>query len=189
VNGWLTWALGSLGGVVPHAREYAFDELLRNTLAAHARAYPSLWDGTLSVDDACHAFYSTNPERCGIGLTTNYSGQVMHQPTWSLFDTIRLAGITPTAAGFRIEPQLPLSRFSLRLPNAGVAYSARLARGYVTASASDTLTMEVAPPSRGRYAAYANGRAVPTKRRGGLLVFSLRAKRGKPANWALAPKI
>ena len=187
VNGWLTWALGSLGGTVPHAREYAFDELERNTLAAHARAYPSHWNGTLSVDDACRSFYSTNPERCGIGLTTNYSGQIMHQPTWSLFDTIRLAGITPTAGGFRIEPQLPFGKFSLRVPNVGVAYSGRLARGYVVASSSDTLTMEVAPPGKGRYTAYANGRAVAAKKRDGLVVFSLRAKRGKPADWALAP--
>ena len=40
VNGWLTWALGELDGVVPNAREYALDELERNTLAAHATRLP-----------------------------------------------------------------------------------------------------------------------------------------------------
>lgn len=40
VKGWLTWALGSLDGVVPRAGAYALDELQRNTLRAHARAFP-----------------------------------------------------------------------------------------------------------------------------------------------------
>ncbi len=55
LNGWLTWALGTLDGAVPGARGDAFSELVRNTLAAHATAFPNSWDGILSVDDACHA--------------------------------------------------------------------------------------------------------------------------------------
>ena len=61
VNGWLTWALGELDGVVPDAREYALDELERNTLAAHATAYPDHWAGVISVDDACNAHYEADP--------------------------------------------------------------------------------------------------------------------------------
>jgi len=37
--------------VVPHARELAFDELRRNTLATRTAAFPEHWNGTLSVDD------------------------------------------------------------------------------------------------------------------------------------------
>ena len=48
VNGWLTWALSELDGVVPHARRYAWDEYTRNTLAAHTRAFPDHWNGTIS---------------------------------------------------------------------------------------------------------------------------------------------
>jgi hypothetical protein len=128
INGWLTWALGTLGGAVPHAREYAFSELERNTLAAHATAYPRHWDGTISVDDACHSFYSPTPATCGAGITTGYEGQIMHQPAWSLFDAIRLVGIDPTERGFRIEPELPFRTFSLALPDVGVAYRASGAR-------------------------------------------------------------
>ena len=43
VNGWLTWALASLDGTVPHAAGYAWSEYTRNTLAAHARAFPHHW--------------------------------------------------------------------------------------------------------------------------------------------------
>lgn len=96
VDGWLTWALASLG-----QRDYAFSELLRNTLAAHATACPAHWDGIISVDDVCYAYYSAIPEVCGAGLTTGYEGQIMHQPAWSLFDTIRLAGITPIEKALR----------------------------------------------------------------------------------------
>src|SRR5204863_9788301 len=47
VDGWLTWALGTLDGLVPNAREDAFDELERNTLATRATVYPQHWDGIL----------------------------------------------------------------------------------------------------------------------------------------------
>jgi hypothetical protein len=101
VDGWLTWALGELDGKVAGARPLAFSERERNTLAAHAHAYPRHWDGTISVDDVCDAFYSPPPIDCGAGLTTAYAGQIMHQPARSLFDAIKLAGIDPTAAGGR----------------------------------------------------------------------------------------
>ena len=173
VDGWLTWALGSLGDSVPHARDYAFSELELGTLAAHARAYPSHWDGITSVDDACHAFYSPTPAACGAGLTTGYAGQVMHQPAWSLFDTIRLAGIEPTATGFRVEPRLPMRSFSLALPRAGVAYDAREARGYFVTATRRPLTLEVKPPAGRRWSVRANGRPARFALRGGMLVFSL----------------
>lgn len=80
VDGWLTWALGELDGKVPGARSLAFSELERNTLAAHAHAYPRHWDGTISVDDVCDAFHPPTPMDCGAGPTTAYVGQIMHQP-------------------------------------------------------------------------------------------------------------
>ena len=126
VNGWLTWALGTLSPSVPGAARAAFDEFLRNTLAAHASAYPRHWNGTISVDDVCHAFYSPTPATCGIGVKTTIAGQIMHQPAWSLFDAIALAGVTSTAAGYRIEPRLPLPAFSLApRPGNCVGFSVR----------------------------------------------------------------
>ncbi|HEY1828066.1 MAG TPA: hypothetical protein VGF87_08600, partial [Acidimicrobiales bacterium] len=57
-NGWLTWALGTLQGVVPGAVDDAWSEYLRNTLANHATQFPDHWAGTISVDDVCYAYYS-----------------------------------------------------------------------------------------------------------------------------------
>ena len=52
----------------------------------------------------------------------------MHQPAWSLFDAIKLAGIEPTASGYSIVPDLPFARFSLRFPDVGLADEARRVR-------------------------------------------------------------
>ena len=188
VNGWLAWSLGELGDTVPGARRYAFDELQRNTLRAHARAYPRHWGGTISVDDVCRAHFSTDSARCGIGLT-GYTGQIMHQPTWLLYDTIRLAGIEPTTRGYRIQPKLPLRRFSLRLPRAGVAYGPAGARGYVVTLRAARLRMEVTAPAAGRFIAYANGTPVRSRQKGRTVAFTLPARAGRAAQWAITPPL
>jgi hypothetical protein len=188
VNGWLTWALGTLDGLVPGARDDAFDELERNTLATRATVYPQHWDGILSVDDACRSWYSTNPSQCGVGLSTNYDTQIMHQPAWSLFDVIKLAGIEPGADGYRVVPHLPMTTFNVRLPGAGVAQRPRELRGYVRPEQGGTLRMRVAvPPGAGARAlvAYANGRRVTSSISDGLVVFDLPATAGQDADWAV----
>jgi hypothetical protein len=85
----------------------------------------------ISVDDACFAHYEADPSRCGVGLSTDWNTQLMHQPAWSLFDAIKLAGIEPTRAGYRIDPHLPMSAYSLRLPRAGIAVRRGEMRGYL----------------------------------------------------------
>jgi hypothetical protein len=185
VNGWLTWALGRLDGQLPGARELAFDELTRNTLRAHALAYPRHWGGTISVDDVCRSHNSTNPERCGIGIADGYSGQVMHQPGYLLWDTIKLAGIEPDARGYAIAPVLPMPTFSLRLPGVGLEWGRRGARGYLRVARTEPLRMVVRAPSGGRYEAFAGGRRVASARRGRDVIFTLQARRGRAADWAI----
>ena len=107
LNGWLTWAYGTLDGVVPDARGLAWDEYTRNTLANHATLWPDHWDGTISVDDVCYAYYSAHPSYCGNGLGTSYEGQITEQPTWMVMNAIDLAGVTPLEDGFAITPHLP----------------------------------------------------------------------------------
>jgi hypothetical protein len=186
VNGWLTWALGQAAGTVPNARSYAFDELQRNTLAAHAHAYPGNWDGVLSVDDACRSWYSAQPGLCGFGSKHRFNTQNMHQPAWSLFDTIKLAGIEPEARGYSIDPRLPLKRFSLRLPGAGVAVTPRVIRGYVRVATSRALRMRVTVPQTRHVTVFAAGRRVAFHPAGGAVEFRLPVTRGRDANWAVA---
>jgi hypothetical protein len=189
INGWLTWALGELDGVVPRAREYAFDEFERNTLTAHARAYPRHWNGVISVDDVCYAHYASDPSRCGIGILSGWSTQVMHQPSWSLFAALKLAGLDPVRDGYRIDPHLPMKSFSLRLPDAGIEYGRARARGYLRPHGRRALKLTVTLPAalgHGPVAAFVDGRRVSGRRAGGKLSFSLRARSGRSVDWAVA---
>lgn len=191
LNGPLTWALGRLAGELPGAAREAFDELRRNTLTAHAEAFPEHWTGILHVDDACHSFYASAPDQCGIGLLLDLggtNGQITHQPAWGLFSALRLAGIEPTGSGYRFAPTLPLRRFELRLPRAGVAVEPGLMRGYVRTEAAATLRIELRPRHTAGLAnarVWADGRPV-TARVGGAAV-SFRAPTGadRILDWAL----
>ncbi|HEV3230434.1 MAG TPA: hypothetical protein VGY97_13240 [Solirubrobacteraceae bacterium] len=188
VNGWLTWSLGELDGVVPQARAYAWDEYIRNTLATHATAFPDHWDGTISVDDVCFAYYSSTPSYCGNGLSYSYSGQITEQATWMVMDAIRLAGITPVGTGYRIVPHLPMNNFSLRLPQIGVASEPGVLRGYLRPEQSGSVQMQVAaPPGTDvhRLVAFADGRQVPSTVQDGLVTFALATQAGRSADWAV----
>jgi hypothetical protein len=188
INGWLTWALSSLDGKLAHARDYAWDEYLSNTLAAHATAFPDSWDGTISTDDVCNGYYSSRPDLCGNDLSTAFDGQNTEQATWMVMDAIRLAGINPTESGFAITPHLPLKRFSLRLPDIGVESAPGVIRGYVRVQQSGRLTMTVTSPAGARSSAVAtfvDGRRVPAISRGGEVTFALSARAGRAASWAV----
>ena len=187
VNGWLTWALAELDGTVPHAARYAWDEYARNTLAAHAHAFPRHWDGTISVDDACNAYYATAPANCGIGQYNDYAGQITEQPTWMVMNALNLAGLKATRSGYRIDPHLG-SRFSVRFPRVGVARAAKVLRGYVRVSRGGRLLLRVRVPRGARgVTASAWGRTVPHRRSaGGLVTFRLPTRPGRAADWAVA---
>jgi hypothetical protein len=188
LNGHLTWAYASLDGTLPHARDLAWDEYTRNTLAKHAELYPDHWQGTISIDDVCHAFYGNHPESCGTGLSQTYSGQITEQPTWMVMNAIRLAGLTPTGRGYDIAPHLPFDRFSLRTPQIGIASERRRLRGYVTPLASGPVQLDVKPPAGADAATlvtWANGRKVPHTIAGTSARFDVPGSAGKRSDWAL----
>ena len=124
----------------------------------------------ISVDDMCNAHYQADPSRCGIVIASGaWNTQIMHQPAWSLFDVIKLAGIDPVADGYRIDPHLPMKTFSLRLPVAGLAVKPGELRGYVRAERDGALTMRVRVPdgrSREQRARVRERRPRPARRRG-----------------------
>ena len=186
LNGNLTWAYGTLDGVVPGARSLAWDEYTRNTLARHATLWPDHWQGTISVDDVCHAFYANDPERCGTGLSSNYDGQITEQATWMVMDAIRLAGVTPTEAGYDVAPHLPFARFSLRLPRIGVASERRRLRGYVRPVEGGPVGLAVhVPAGVTSVTTWAGGRTVAHSVAGNVVSFTVPTRAGAPANWAV----
>jgi hypothetical protein len=193
INGQMTWALANLDGVVPNATADAWDEYLRNTLATHATVFPNHWNGLISVDDECAAFYQSPASGCGIGLATGagavngYDTQIMHQPAYALFDLLKLAGVEATASGYQVVPHLPMHTFDVRLPDVGVAQQPGLIRGYVRTSGG-TVTMQVAPPPGAMptsLTTFAGGRPVAHTMAGGLVQFQLPTYAGQSADWAV----
>jgi hypothetical protein len=195
LNGPMVLAYGRLDGTVPHAADYGWDELLRNTLARHATAHPEHWDGIISADDVCDTWWTRPPYRCGVpggGLPEpqDFDTQILHQPAWGLFSAIGAAGIEPTAAGYRIAPHLPFERFSLRLPDVGVARARGVLRGYVTPRRSGALEMEVRVTARPGdvLTVWVQGRPVARKVVGDVVRFRLPARAGRPADWAVTSR-
>ncbi|MGH2727278.1 MAG: GH36-type glycosyl hydrolase domain-containing protein [Actinomycetota bacterium] len=188
INGWLVWALGEQEGIVPNARELAWDEYTRNTLAAHANAYPDHWNGTINVDDACSAWYSSTPDTCGVGFALTFMGAITEHPTWMVMDALRLAGVTPTLGGFHIDPHLPMEEFTVRAPRAGVATEAGLIRGYLRPERGGVLEMEVVLPESWPGAgavASVDGQAVATTVAGNVVRFLMPSAAGVTVDWAV----
>src|SRR3954470_15291032 len=183
LTGSLVWALGEHGD-----RDYAFDEFLRNTLAQHATVYPEHWDGVISVDDACRVWYSDDPQVCGIGLTTAYNTQIMHQPAWALFDLVKLAGLQGERDGWRVLPRLPMKTFSVRLPDVGVAAEPGLLRGYVTPGRTGTVRLRVAAPEGDGLRAYVDGKPVAAPVHDGLVELAADAQPGRALDFAVVTR-
>ena len=193
LNGPLVWALGRLDGLLPGAADYAFDEFERNTLLAHAEAYPEHWDGVLNVDDACWSHYSSNPGRCAVGslvLLGGTAGQIAHQPAWTLFSALKLAGVEPTRKGYRIAPHLPLPAWSLRFPDLGIEQNATALRGYLRPLADGDLEFEIRPrqfPAGTALKASVNGQPVAATALDGGLRFVARGRAGQLLDWSVTP--
>lgn len=194
LNGQMVWALSALDGVVPEAAADAWDEFTRNTLAAHATAFPEHWDGLISVDDDCASYYQSPPSSCGVGLATGagavngYDTQIMHQPAYSLFDLLKLVGVEATGDGYQVVPHLPMSSFDVRLPQVGVAQQSGLIRGYVLTSGGSVTMRVAAPPgvSPAQAIAFAGAKQVPDTVVDGLVQFTLPTKAGRAADWAVS---
>ena len=187
VNGWLTWALGELDGELPGARRLAWGEYTRNTLANHSSVFPNHWGGTISVDDACYSFYARHPSYCG-AISSAYDGQITEQPTWMVMDAIRLAGITPTGAGYTIAPHLPFAHFSLRLAQIGIASEPRRLRGYIVTAQTSSPQLAVTIPAGANprtLVSWAGGRRVRHTVVHGVARFRLVATAGRAASWAM----
>jgi hypothetical protein len=91
--------------------------------------------------------------------------------------------------GYEIEPHLPLRGFSVMLPDVGIEYAPGHARGYLRPDGRRLLKLTVALPAglrTGPAAAFVNGRRVASRRGGGRLTFSARARAGRALDWAVA---
>ncbi|MBJ7328563.1 MAG: hypothetical protein JHC95_01630 [Solirubrobacteraceae bacterium] len=186
LNGSLVWALARLPGM----EAKAFDEWRRNTLTAHAEAFPETWNGVTNSDDVCDAPFSPTPEFCALRwpLGTEYAGYNTHPHAWNVMGLLKLAGVDGTRDGYRIRPAIPLRRWSVRLGGAGVARDGATLRGYVRPLGDGQVTFEVTPPTDApRWTAWVDGVAVPVTHTDKALRFTATATAGRALDWAVAP--
>jgi len=180
--------LADLGRTLPGASADAWNEFERNTLDDHADAFPDSWDGVLSVDDECASYYSATPATCGTGLSTSYDTQIPNQPAYSLFDILHLAGLTDEPDGYQVIPAMPMSTFTVRFPDVGIAQQPGILRGYITPVEGGSVTMAVALPpgvSVNGVQVFVEGRPVPHFMSEGLVTFVMRTVAGQPSDWAV----
>lgn len=194
INGWLVWALSELEGVVANVGDHAWDEFQRNTLTAHAEAFPDTWNGVLNVDDACWAHFTSEPDRCGVEsiLTlagSTFAGQLTHQPSWTFFSLFKLAGIQPWRDGYRIKPALPQESWSLRLEHIGLERIPSGLRGYLKTEGDGPVTFDVFPQGArpdARYSVTVDGaQAKFVLLPGGGVSFTVPARAGKVFDWSV----
>jgi len=197
LNGWLTWSLASVDGEIPHAREYAWDEYLRNSLAQHATQFPNRWDGITSTDDTCVAYYGEDVSRCGLGFQEtpgishmfDWEGQNCEEATWLVMNSIQLAGIASTQRGFTIFPHLPLDHFSLAFRRVGLEAGSRALRGYVRPVQGGDLVFRVhlSEEARGQFLdVRAGNQPVASRVDGDWVEFTLHVEADRRAVWSVS---
>lgn len=97
INMTLIWAAAKV------APELAWDEWRRMSLSAHAAAYPSIWEGTLSGPDSWNAPESVRPGRTWAAppvlAMQAFPVNNLHSHAQPLLAYLRLLGIEPTRRG------------------------------------------------------------------------------------------
>ncbi len=132
INGTLVWALARVDGGM------AWDEWVKNSLAAHAEAYPEVWYGIWSGPDTYNSTLSPYPGQTvfderfiageppedwfNMGVNwTDFPVMNMHPHAWPLYDVPKLLGVEFTPEGLVLTPALPQDRifFQITLARAG----------------------------------------------------------------------
>jgi hypothetical protein len=135
LNGILIWALAKMDGAM------AWDEWKKNTLAAHADAYPDLWYGTWSGPDAYNGVLQARPGQVDpsesalkVGKdnfgSLDYPVMNMHTHAWPLYSTVKLIGLEFTVSGLTLRPSLPLDEYKFASDLFGFIKSARGYEGW-----------------------------------------------------------
>ncbi len=111
ISGLLTW------GYARHEPARAFAHLARNTMAAHALAFPSIWYGIWSGPDGMSCTAGKTPGQAWTSVVTpmtDFPIMNNNQHALPLFAALKVAGVEATALGLRLEPREPGRSLSLR---------------------------------------------------------------------------
>ena len=111
ISGLLTW------GYAQHEPDRAWAHLARNTMAAHALAFPDVWYGIWSGPDGLNSDGGSRPGESWDSVVTpmvDFPVQNNNQHTMPMLAALRVAGIDAVAAGIRLAPAVPSRQLALR---------------------------------------------------------------------------
>ena len=142
-SAWLTEAYAL------HDPRRGWDSLVRNTLFAHARAFPHLWYGVWSGPDS---YYGPDAERPGEAdahlatALTDYPVLNTHAHASLLRALFALAGVRGTASGIEIAPRFPTESYAIEWPRMSLASTPTSFAGTLRVAAAP-FTLRVRMPS------------------------------------------
>ncbi len=142
ISGLLTW------GYAQSDPELAWRHLVRNTMAAHAVAYPEVWYGIWTGPDGLNGPGDRPGETWFSPVTpmTDFPAMNNNQHAMPLFAMLRVAGLEATARGLRVAPRVPGRSFTLRTALCDVAQRGATIRGTYRPTGASARVLSVAAP-------------------------------------------
>ncbi len=110
ISGLLTW------GYALSDDERAWTHLARNTLAAHAHAFPNIWYGIWTAPDGLEGAVGDRPGEAWFSPVTpmtDFPAMNANAHAMPLLAALRVAGVEATARGLSLTPHVPGARFAL----------------------------------------------------------------------------
>ncbi|HEU0033792.1 MAG TPA: hypothetical protein VFQ53_24360 [Kofleriaceae bacterium] len=172
-SAWLTEAYAM------HDPAKGWSSLVRNTLFAHAEAFPQLWYGIWSGPDS---YYGPDAERPGEAdahlatALTDYPVLNTHAHASVLRALFAVAGIRGTADGIAIAPMFPTETFSIAWPRLELTSTPTSIAGSIRTIGAAPLQLRVRLPSglrAGAVRVVVDGAAIASRRDGDDVVFTL----------------
>jgi hypothetical protein len=169
-----------------------WSSFIRNSLTAHAKAYPEIWYGIWTGPDS---YNGPDHERPGeadahaVTALTDYPALNAHVHTSPLRALRVLLGVSGTPAGIRIDPHVPTEAFGVLWPRLTIRSRPDSMSGSVTASATEVIELRVTVPSglrQGELRVTAASTPVPYQRDANAVVFALPVQSDTPVSWSIA---
>ncbi len=187
-NAWLT------GAYARRDTNEAWSSFIRNTLAAHADAYPDLWYGIWTGPDSFNGPDNPRPGEAdahNVTALTDYPALNAHMHTGPLRALMQIVGVEGTRDGLRITPRVPTETFTVEWPRLRLHSTPRSIEGQFVASADGPVQMEVALPSGLRAAAAlrvtTDGVETASTVSGDVVRFTLPARVDVAVPWRVEP--
>ena len=186
LNQTLVWALM---GVDP---AMAWEEWKRNTLAAHADAYPDIWYGVWSGNDSYNSPLNKHPGGAAnepYFHGTDFPVLNLHAHACFLYSASKLLGLEFTPEGLSFNLTLPLETYRFDSPLVGVVKSNRGYEGWYAPARAGKWTVRITIPkeSAGKFShVEANGKRLPIQNSpNGTIEIVGPSTPATPMRWAL----